>query len=140
MPEPPTTPTVAALAVRWVDALNRRDLEALTGLLAPDAVWDAVGVGDERFVGRTAIRAFLEEWLRPYEDFQTDIEEALDFGSGVLLNVATSRGRLAGGTGSIQIRIGYVGVLDGEEIARITSYLDIDEARAAAERLAEERG
>lgn len=39
-----------------------------------------------------------------------------------------------------QLRYGTVSVWEDGKIARITHYTDIDEARAAAERLAQERG
>lgn len=50
------------------------------------------------------------------------------------------RGRPAGSSGEVTIRYGSVGVWDAGLMVRVTQYSDIDEGRAAAERLAEERG
>jgi hypothetical protein len=45
-----------------------------------------------------------------------------------------------GSEGSVQIRFGSVSIWTGGLIERATNYCDIGDARAAAERLAEERG
>jgi len=50
------------------------------------------------------------------------------------------RGRLAGSSGSVELRYAGVSTWADGLIERVTTYLDINEARAAAERLAEERG
>jgi hypothetical protein len=47
---------------------------------------------------------------------------------------------LPGGGGSLRLHDAYVFLFEDGLIARHTAYRDIDEARAAAERLAEERG
>jgi ketosteroid isomerase-like protein len=48
--------------------------------------------------------------------------------------------RLTASCGAVQLRYGTVSVWEGGKITRITNYTDIDEARRAAERLAEARG
>ena len=50
------------------------------------------------------------------------------------------KGRPVGSSGEVQLHYGTVSVWEDGKIARITNYTDIDEARAAAERLAQERG
>src|SRR5262249_53744593 len=45
------------------------------GFFAPEAVWDAFGPGDERLRGPTAIRAMLEDWFPPYEEYEVDSTE-----------------------------------------------------------------
>jgi hypothetical protein len=57
---------------------------------------------------------------------------------GVVLAVVLQEGRPVGIAGHVQQREGWVYVWVGGLIARFTVY-DIDEARAAAERLAQER-
>jgi len=61
------------------------------------------------------------------------------------LGVGTFEGRAAirrfvGSTGDTQLRQAWVQVWVGAMMVRQMSYLDPDEARAAAERLAQERG
>jgi ketosteroid isomerase-like protein len=82
----------------------------------------------------------LEDWLRPYEEYQVDAEEVVDLGNGVVFLVAVSNARPINSSAFVQWRQGFVSLNDGYLITRITSYTDIDQARAAAERLAEELG
>jgi ketosteroid isomerase-like protein len=140
MTEESTTPDLLELSRRFVDTANRRDVEALMSFFAPDAVWEALGPGDERLRGPTAIRGMLEDWFGPYEQYEVEVEELLDLGYGVVLMLAVHEGRLVGSSAFVQWRQGFVTLFDGDLIVRVTSYLDVDEARAAAERLAEERG
>jgi hypothetical protein len=63
-----------------------------------------------------------------------------DLGAGVSFAVVVMRGRPRGSTGWIRFRYASVGSWVDGLIERSTNYLDIDEARAAAERLARERG
>jgi uncharacterized protein (TIGR02246 family) len=130
---------LAELVRRWVEAWNRRDLDGVMALLAPDAAWDALGVGYEQLRGHSAIRAFIEEWLRPYETFRLEPEELRDLGNGVALVVLDSKGRLVGSSGDVRLRFGFAGTYECGRILSITGYTDVEEARAAAERLAEER-
>jgi hypothetical protein len=91
-------------------------------------------------MSREAIREFLEPWREPYEDFELELEEFHDQGNGVAPSVLVQRGRLPGSGSFVSVRGGHVGIWRDRLIERNTVYLDIDEARAAAERLAEERG
>ena len=54
--------------------------------------------------------------------------------------VLIQRGRLSGSNGWLQVRYGGVTTWAHGLIERATYYADIDEARAAAQRLAQERG
>jgi ketosteroid isomerase-like protein len=139
MPDESSTRDLAERLWRFVDALSRRDVDALMKFFVPDAVWEALGAGDERLRGLTAIRGMLEDWLRPYEDYQLDVEELVDLGNDVVFSVAEHRARPINSSGFVQWRQGFVVLMEDDLIARVSSYRDIDEARAAAERLAEER-
>jgi hypothetical protein len=75
-----------------------------------------------------------------YEDWEGEVEELLDLGCGVGFAVLVQRGRPVGGTGFVQLRQGFVACVENGMVAQITTYPDVDEARAAAERLAAERG
>jgi hypothetical protein len=58
----------------------------------------------------------------------------------VTLAVLVQRGRPRGSSGFVEMRYAVVGLWADELAQRVTLYTDIDDARAAAERLAEERG
>jgi hypothetical protein len=82
----------------------------------------------------------LEDWLRPYEDYQIDVEEAVDLGNDVVFSVAVNKARPINSSAFVEWRQGFVVLMDDDLIARVSSYRDVDEARADADRLAEERG
>ena len=71
-----------------------------------------------------------------------DYDAGMRLGNGVAFAVAVQSARLAGSTGLVQGRYAAVSIWSDGLIERVTTYYytDIDEARAAAERLAEERG
>jgi ketosteroid isomerase-like protein len=140
MPEESTTPDMVELSRRSVEAANRGDFDAMLSFFAPHAVWDMSPQSLGIFEGRAAIRGFLEDWWRAYEELAVEVDEVLDLGNGVGVRVISQRGRLAGGTGEVRQRSADVFLWVDGLIERVTAYLDIDEARAAAQRLAEEMG
>ena len=139
MPEEPKNPDLVELEKRLIDAVGRRDLDAITSLYAPDGVWDMAGTGFGTFEGRAAIRGFYEDWLASYEEYRIEAEEILDLGHGVGFRVLVQKGRPVGSTSEVQLRYANVSEWEDGKIKRITNYPEIDEARAAAERLAQER-
>jgi ketosteroid isomerase-like protein len=140
MPEESTTPDLVELTGRVFQALSSRDIDAVMSFLAPDAVSESRGLGTS-FEGQAAIRRFIEEWTGAYDQFDVQPEEIVDLGCGVTLAVFHLSGRLVGSTSPVEWRpVAAVGIWVDGMIERLTTYLDIDEARAAAERRAEERG
>jgi ketosteroid isomerase-like protein len=141
MSEEPTTPDVAELTRRQFEAGRRGDLDAVLGFYAPDAVWEAVSL-DTSFEGVAAIRGFLEDWLGAYDEFEMEPEEILDLGNGVVFVVTRLTGRPLGSLGgTLTRRRPLVFLWVQGLVARVTApSSDIDEARAAAERLAEPNG
>jgi ketosteroid isomerase-like protein len=141
MSQEPTTPGPVELTRRGIEAADRGDFDAMLRTYAPDAVWDLNPLGGlGTFEGHVAIRRFLEDWHSNYEELEIAPEEILDLGNGVIFSVVIQKGRPVGSRGDVQQRQAIVGVWVAGLFVRITHYGDIDEARAAAERLAEERG
>jgi ketosteroid isomerase-like protein len=136
MSEECTTPDPAALVRKQVDALGRHDLDGVMRSVAENTVLDGRA---ELVEGRAAIRGFLEEWWGAYEELDFELEEVSHLGGGVVFAVVSQDGRLVGGDGRIRQREGWVYVCVGGSIARLTTS-EVDEARAAAERLVEQRG
>jgi ketosteroid isomerase-like protein len=141
MPEESTTADLVELVRGAFEAVNRRDLDALMRFYSPDALLDTtrtVGVAPR---GRVAIRRLVEDWMGAYEKLEWVGEEPLDLGSGVVFAVVRQKGRPVGTSGSVQQREGWIWVWVDGLIASHATYPanDIDEARAAAERLAKER-
>ena len=138
MSEESTTPDLVELMGRTFEAANRRDLDAVASSFAEDAIFDGRAAG-ALFEGRAAIRRFLEDWFGAYEELEVELEDVRDLGNGVVFAVVIQNGRLASSAGHLRQREGWVFVWVRGLIAHLETS-DIDEARAAAERLARERG
>jgi ketosteroid isomerase-like protein len=140
MPEEPTTPELVELMQSSFEAINRGDFDAFMSFWGPDPVSYMSGGGLGTFEGRAAVRGFFEDWLSPYEEFEVVAEEIVDLGNGVTYAIVRQKGRLVGSSGEVEFRFASVGLsVDGLAV-RVTNYADLDEARAAAERLAEHEG
>jgi ketosteroid isomerase-like protein len=141
MSEEPTSPDVVELVRGFFEALNDLDVDAMMSFHAPDAVWDASNTGAGTFEGAAAVRGFLEDWYGAFEEWEGEPEQLLDLGNGVVFAVVRWDGRPVGSTGSVRARGALVFELADSVIVRVTVYtrIGIDEARAAAERLAESR-
>ena len=107
----------------------------------PDPVYDVSPMGIGVFRGRAAIRRFLADWMSSYDGYREDMQEVIDFGNGVAFAAVRESGRPTGGAVDTRTHstFGFVIVWIEGKIVRITAYPEIEEARATAERLAEER-
>ena len=137
MSEDSTTPDPVELARSFLAAVNRRDVDAVESFYAPDAVLRSAEIGT--LVGPAAIRSFFEDILSRYDEFHGELEEIIDLGNGVGFLVTVCRGRPVGGEEEVRLRLASVLLGTESVIQGQTNYLDIDEARAAAERLAASR-
>jgi ketosteroid isomerase-like protein len=137
MSEEPTTAGLAELVRVILEAASREDWDAILAFYARDAVWDTDGMGT--FEGPAAIRGFWEDWWDSYEHLHIDVLEIVEIGNGVVLAAFHFRGPPKGTTAEAQTYIALVYEWVHGVIARVTTYFDIDEGRAVAERLAEDR-
>ena len=135
-----TTPDLVELMRRISEAANRRDLDSIMRFYAPDPVLDTSSTGFGTFEGRAAIRQALEDWWAAYEEYEYELVEFGDLGHGVTFGIVREQARLSGSTASVERRVATVVAWEDGLIHLQALYLDIDEARAAAERLAAERG
>jgi ketosteroid isomerase-like protein len=142
MPEESTTPDLVERARELLASATRGEFDAIPSFYAPNAVWDSTRNGLEVVKGLTAIRRLYEDWLSAYEGWTFEPEEIVDVGSRVVFAVFTQRARLTGSTAEVRLRQAAVAVWADGLAVRVTVYpgSGIDEARADAERLAEERG
>jgi hypothetical protein len=140
MPEESTTPDLVELTrLAWEAVGNRGDMQALGANYSPNAVLDTAGYGMGTFEGREAAVGFLKEWVSSFEDLTIEVDEILDLGNDVVLTLYHQKGRPIGGTKYVRVRSAGVSMWVDDMVVRTTLYSDIDEARAAAERLAQER-
>ncbi len=137
MSEESTIPDLAELTRVVFEAVNRRDIDAVMSFFAPDAFL----AGFEVVEGRAAIRGFLDEWFGNFAELRFEVEELVVLDDGVLLAVVHQEGRPVGVDGQVHQREGWAIHWSADGLlVRLTTHTDIDEARAAAERLAQERG
>jgi len=137
MAEEGGTPAVAEILRQISDAASRGDVDAFAGSFTRDAVF-LTGVG--RFEGRDAIRGYVEDFWSSYDEQSFAPDEVHDLGNGVALISAVVTGRLRGTSAEVHLRFAVVVTHAGGVVSRWTDYVTIDEARAVAERLAQERG
>jgi ketosteroid isomerase-like protein len=136
MPEESTTPDLVETIRRAFEAFNRRDFDAAIVMWAPNAVWRGT-VDDAE--GATAIRDLWASYRSSFAELRVIVDEVLDVGYGVVLADTRHVGRLVGG-GTLAERRAFVYEFADGRVVRARDYTDIDQARADADRLAEERG
>jgi ketosteroid isomerase-like protein len=135
-----TTADLVELTRLALEAVNRRDVDAVMSFFAPDAVFDG-RVPGELYEGRAAIRGFVNDWFGSFAELRYEVEEFVVLDDGVVLAVVTQEGRPVGVDGQVHMREAWAIFWSADGLlVRLTVHADIDEARAAAERLAEERG
>ncbi len=89
------------------------------------------------YEGRAAIRGFLDDWFGSYVELRMEAEEFVVLDDGVVLAVVNQEGRPVGVDGQVHVREGWVICWSADGLlVRLTTHADVDEARAAAERLA----
>jgi ketosteroid isomerase-like protein len=108
----------------------------------PDSVYDMSRMGMGVFEGYEAIRGFLEDWHSSYDEYEDEMQEILDLGDGAVFVVVRQNARPSGSPAHARLHdvYGYIFLWEDGRVARATVYPDIEEARAAAERLAESGG
>jgi ketosteroid isomerase-like protein len=137
--EESATPDLVELMRSHFEAGARGDFDEIFESYAPDALYDMSRFDLGVFHGPAAIRAFIEDWVGMFEGLTGEAEEVRGLGSDVVLLVYHQEGRPLGSSGLLSARGAQVIRRVDGLIAGVTVYPDIDEARAAAERLAEER-
>jgi ketosteroid isomerase-like protein len=139
-PEESTTPDLVELVRQGFFSTGGRDFDGWMSLFAADAVWDTSQAGVGIFEGAAAIRSFAEDWAAAYDEWEAEWEEVQDLGNGVVFGVNRQDARLAGSKSKVRERYGLTLTFNAAGlIVRLDANQDIDTARAAAERLAEER-
>jgi ketosteroid isomerase-like protein len=140
MSEESTTPDPVQRMLDAFASASAEDLDGATANLAADAVWvmDEVGLGP--FEGVEAIREFLLEWWSLWQEHDHRVDEVVVLSERVGYVIIREAGRMKSSGSVVEARVAHViESIDGLMV-RDTTYTDIDAARAAAERLARERG
>jgi ketosteroid isomerase-like protein len=137
MAEESVSPDLVERTRRGQEAANRGDLDGAMTLFAPDAVYVTERFG--QFKGRSAIRGYFEDWYGSFDDLVVEMEEVRDLGNGVIFAPQVVTGRHASSSVEVTLRNATVHVFVDGLVVSSETYVDIAQARAAAERLAHER-
>ena len=86
--------------------------------------------GGKTYTGLEGFRESWLDWLAPYSEYRTEVEEAIDCGERVLL-LQSSSGRLEGSTKEVKLAPAVVYTVRDGKIARVEPYADRAEALKA---------
>jgi ketosteroid isomerase-like protein len=114
------------------DALNRRDIDGTVAVLDEHATWVEHSELPEAgsYQGRETIRAFLEQFLESWDQFEQRIEEVQEKDGCVLLFIRLN----ARGTGSgieVESRYAHLWLMRAGRGVRVDAYYDRESALAA---------
>jgi ketosteroid isomerase-like protein len=139
MPEHRATQDVAALTRAFGKVAG--DVDGEMTFYGARPVYDLSPMGIGVYEGRAAIRAFLAGWMTSYEAYEEEMQEVIDLGNGVAFAAVRESAVPLGSTAQARVQsvYGFAIVWVDGKIARIIAYPNANEARAAAELLAEER-
>lgn len=122
------------LVKRWVDAFNRRDLDALTETVIPDfAFLPAIAdtIDGNSFQRREGMEAYFVDVDSAWEELRVIYDEYRDLGDRVLA-LGRIEGRGRGSRAVVETPQGAVVDFRHGKISSGRSYLDHDEALRAA--------
>ncbi len=140
MPEESSTPDLVELTRQAIEAAGRRDFDVAMSRYTEGSVCDMSSIGAGTYQGADTIRREMEAWTGAFEDFEIEIKEIRDMGNGVILSLTRQSGRPPGVSGDVHMPVIGVTQWSAGNIVSAIFFMDVDEARAAAERLAQERG
>jgi ketosteroid isomerase-like protein len=122
------------IAMRAVDAFNRRDLESYDEFWTPDYEWlpamPGLVAGDS-YRGREGVERYFRETGDTWEDLHVAVEEVRDL-SGRVLALGRLEGRGKGSSVPVDAPFGVVIEFRDGKISRVRGYLDHSEALRAA--------
>lgn len=116
---------------RFYEAINRRDLTVLDGLIASEeAEFPSVFATSEGrvFRGRQGVREYFAAIDAAFVDFETEVKELIDAGEDQVVAMTKVAGRGRGSGVAIDQRFAQVWTLRDGAVTRIESYLDPMEA------------
>jgi ketosteroid isomerase-like protein len=100
-------------------------------LVHEDAVSIRPGIpGGTAYVGLDGFRRLWLDWLAPWAEYRTEVEEAFDCGERVLL-LQRSSGRMEGTSREVKLSPGVVWTVRDAKIARFEVYADRTQALKA---------
>jgi uncharacterized protein len=132
-----------AVLCRSIEAFNSGDVEAMIALADPELEWrPAFGAspgGATAYHGHAGFREYWRGTQEIWDHFHFEPEDFIDDGNSVLV-LGRGSGRAKGSGIEIDQPFAMLWKVRAGKAVFGQTFADPDEARAAAERLAEERG
>ena len=114
---------------RGFEAYARGDLSAAVSSHDPAVVFNPAE--EPPIHGREAVRAYIERWEEPWEDYEAEVEELIDAGDCVVVTLhVRARGRGSGA--EVDARSYQVHTLREGRLVRMDEFLEREEALRAA--------
>jgi ketosteroid isomerase-like protein len=87
------------LSNAWVDAFNRRDLDALDRLHGDEIAWKTTPEDPDAAThrGRDAVRRYIEGYIEAFPDLRIDVTECFSISDGRIFNTSRFLGQSAQG-------------------------------------------
>jgi hypothetical protein len=140
MPETAEEGHLAEVIRRGFRTLTEEGVDAwIEEFTVPDFVWDVESMGLGLYEGRAAYREFFDDWVSSYEEWFSEPEQIEEFAEDVTVQALRQGGRLRGSQQWVELRWAQVCLWEGNRVRRAVNYSTLDEARAAAEAMAENR-
>jgi ketosteroid isomerase-like protein len=130
--KPPAT-TSLELTRRSFNAAGSGDYDLMMSFYGRNSVFDMADWGLGVHSGEARIRAFFEQWIGAFAEFEMELEEARDLGGGVIFAVALQNARDVRSLRHFQLRHAAIAVWEEGVAIRVTNYRDIDKARTLSE-------
>jgi ketosteroid isomerase-like protein len=121
-----------AAARRWVDAFNRRDVDALATEADPEVElheWPAV-VGARTYHGPDGVREAIDSWFEVWEWMRVEVEDIVEAGDRVLITLH-QRAKGTGSEAEVEIRSFNVYTFREGKAVRIELFTEREDALAA---------
>ena len=129
------SPDLVALTRQSMEATNRGEFDARVTRFATDAVFDVSSVGLGCFKGSHAVLGYLSDWVSAYDVQEMREWRGEHLGDGVVFVEVLFESRPRDSQSDVRERWAFTVIWRGETIARVVASRDLDEARAAANRL-----
>ena len=117
----------------YFEAANRRELDAVDDLLSPEVEFHLAGVFPDlepAYIGREAVRGFLEQFGDPWEELSIEPEALIDLGGTRVLALLHFHARGRDGI-EVTLPLAQVWTLRDGRAVRMDAYSDQRKALAA---------
>jgi ketosteroid isomerase-like protein len=118
---------------RFIDAINRRDVDAWAAAVAPELEFQSLFVGIEgrTYRGPESGRRYFGDLADAWDTFHVEIEETADLGGDRVLASVRYQGRGKVSRADTEAHVWGINVVRGDKIVSVQTYLNRNAALKA---------